>query len=212
MTEREDRFQTSVIFEGHVADTDRELLSSLMGRMGLKFTFEENPLPSTSEQALNQQAELIAEHGYRFSDITSPHHILLKEHIEDLVTQSPEYSKNTYTRAFSKLFDLEGATETLIRWQPGIGNVQVREPMPMPGVMVVARDTQKLGRYKGSPRDGYGHLLASRYGIIAGTLVEAFGDTLDQPHRKSGPQADKCVKDIVNWLRFQFVTTDDVQN
>lgn len=142
------------------------------------------------------QRELISRYGYRFSDITSPKDLLLREHFEDLAVSNNLPVRN-FIRGFHALINGRG--------KPGLfhhhytpsgeayGSYQVREPKPMKGVQIIKREHAHLQPYNGRNLSELDSQIIAQYGAEAGSVLKALHSTLITEKQKLRRETDRAL-------------------
>jgi hypothetical protein len=156
----------------------------------LHLVTDDEPLPLLS------QPETIKRFGYRFADITSPKHLIVREHFEELAISNNLPVRN-FVRGFHVLINGRG--------RPGLfnyrytsngeayGTYQVREPKPMKGVRIIKRENANLPLYNGrylSERDSQ---IIAQYGARAGSVLNALHSALTAERHKLRRETDRAL-------------------
>ncbi len=200
-----------LIIEGRpVQHEDMLSISAHLGTLGLRGVF-------IDERAFSQmnldgtpltQPELIRRNGYRFEDITSPEHIVVREHFDDLARHC-ELPKINFARAFHHIVDGTSITplsEPNPDYRRSTGSLlrrQTREPTPLRGIQLVKRTDYGFDPYSGNRLVDHDSQVLASYGITAESLAVGLQWTLLLTSRRL-PRNVSVMQEVTSVLHSRF--------
>ncbi len=148
-------------------------ISSLLGQMGLSYSYIEDQTPNTYNP--DSQIDRINRYGFRFTDITSEDDYVFREHFDYLAETNPSLSHRNFSRLFNHLVD--GAEDTNLTTFNHTDRqhgrfVQQRPVAPLPGIQLINRTEYGLGKYTSSTELQPHARIIANYGIKAGTILD----------------------------------------
>lgn len=208
MSDPEGSSSSFLQIEGELAEQDRELLLSVLGRLGYKGS----ALNEEQAKELFIDAPEKDSTPFRFAEITKPDDILVREHFEDLANQQGVQTMN-YVRAFHLLVNGSNTRRLYIFDQSSGGRpmfLPVGVPVPAKGLEIVKREgVDHLGEYANKSKlSDKSALILADYGIVAGSIVQARAQIREQiksaRFKNCGEKARQAIDTVITTLSEQL--------
>lgn len=182
-----------LVAHGELNAIDKRLLTPLLSRLGFtsieyidEYAYEakEQQLDELKNELARARRMLRGEtsiEGFKFSELTSPDHFLVREHLEDI--KSVSKIGGFVGRTFNYLVDALGdatRTGTIVTdesqpadyWGRHPTRKIFRDPQPLDGVVVKSREELGLPPYPGKLDDYGKSQLCGFYAVQVGSIVE----------------------------------------